>query len=36
LGKALSGFYVRQMRSPSWDELVDFVALWAEKHGKEF
>lgn len=36
LGKAVSGFYVRQMRSPSWPELLDFVALWAEKHGEEF
>ncbi len=36
LGKAVSGFYVRQMRSPSWEELVDFVALWADKCEEEF
>jgi hypothetical protein len=36
LGKAVSGFYVRQMRSPAWQELLDFVALWADKGGEEF
>lgn len=36
LGKAVSGFYVRQMRSPSWSELLDFVALWADKVGEDF
>ncbi|HAN94045.1 MAG: PfkB family carbohydrate kinase [Limnochordia bacterium] len=36
LGKAVSGFYVRQMRSPSWQELLDFVDLWAHKHGEDF
>jgi len=36
LGKAVSGFYVRQMRSPAWDELLAFVALWAQRHGTEF
>lgn len=29
LGKATSGFYVRNMRSPAWDELVAFVEQWA-------
>lgn len=36
LGKATSGFYVREMRSPSWQELQDFLALWADKVGEEF
>lgn len=36
LGKATSGFYVRNMRSPSWEELLDFVTLWAEQAGEEF
>lgn len=36
LGKATSGFYVRNMRSPSWEELLDFVTLWADQAGEEF
>lgn len=36
LGKATSGFYVRNMKSPSWDELVSFVKFWAEQAGQEF
>lgn len=30
LGMASSGFYVRQSRSGSFDELKDFLRLWAE------
>ncbi|NLJ79586.1 MAG: hypothetical protein GX335_00970 [Firmicutes bacterium] len=36
LGKALSGFYVREMRSPSWKELGDFLRLWARRVGQDF
>lgn len=36
LGKATSGFYVRNMRSPSWEELVEFVKLWADRAGEDF
>lgn len=36
LGKATSGFYVRNMRSPSWAELQEFVEIWAERAGEEF
>ncbi len=36
LGKATSGFYVRNMHSPSWEQLMGFVKLWAEHVGKDF
>ncbi len=36
LGKATSGFYVRNMHSPSRDQLVEFVKLWADRVGEEF
>lgn len=36
LGKATSGFYVRNMHSPSWDELVGFVKVWSEHIGEDF
>ncbi|HHT89775.1 MAG: PfkB family carbohydrate kinase [Bacillota bacterium] len=36
LGKATSGFYVRNMHSPSWQQLIQFVSLWANQAGKEF
>lgn len=36
LGKATSGFYVRNMYSPSWEELVEFVKLWASRAGEDF
>lgn len=36
LGKATSGFYVRNMYSPSWKELVGFVQLWSERAGEDF
>lgn len=34
LGTATSGFYVRQRRSPSLEELLSFLQVWAE-HGVE-
>ena len=36
LGKGVSGFYVRNGRSPSRDELIEFLTLWAERCGEEF
>jgi len=36
LGKANSGFYVREMRSPSFAELQNFVGRWADKGKSEF
>ena len=36
LGKATSGFYVRNMHSPSWKQLLGFVQLWADQAGAEF
>lgn len=36
LGKATSGFYVRNMHSPSWEELVGFVQLWSDHVGEDF
>lgn len=36
LGNAVSGFYVRQGRSPSWHELLDFLDIWAEHTGQDF
>lgn len=35
-GTATSGFYVRKGYSPSWQELIDFLGLWAEHFGEEF
>lgn len=36
LGKGVSGFYVRNGRSPSRQELVEFLELWADRCGEEF
>ncbi len=36
LGKATSGFYVRNMYSPSFEELKAFVNLWAQRAGEDF
>lgn len=36
LGKATSGYYVRNMNSPTWSQLVDFVRLWADRVGEDF
>lgn len=36
LGKAVSGFYVRNAHSPAWEELVGFVAFWAERGSEDF
>ncbi len=36
LGKAVSGFYVRNMYSPSWGELAAFLRLWAQRAGQDF
>ena len=36
LGKATSGFYVRNMHSPSWKELIGFVELWSRHVGEDF
>ena len=36
LGTATSGFYVRNMHSPSFDELKGFVELWSEHGEVEF
>lgn len=36
LGKATSGFYVRHMHSPSRDQLMEFIKLWADRVGEEF
>ncbi|HHV94212.1 MAG TPA: carbohydrate kinase family protein [Firmicutes bacterium] len=35
-GTGTSGFYVRNMRSPKFDELVDFLELWSQNVGREF
>jgi len=35
-GKGASGFYVRNMRSPNFNELKDFLELWAKNVGQEF
>lgn len=36
LGKATSGYYVRNMHSPSFAQLKDFVGLWSKNVGKDF
>jgi len=36
LGTATSGFYVRNMKSPSFSELKDFVELWSQYGEVEF
>lgn len=36
LGKATSGFYVRHMHSPSREQLLEFVKLWADRVGEDF
>ena len=36
LGKATSGFYVRNMHSPSFKELKEFVRLWSQRAGEDF
>ncbi|NMB01575.1 MAG: carbohydrate kinase family protein [Firmicutes bacterium] len=36
LGKATSGYYVRNMCSPSWEKLLGFVELWASRAGEDF
>ncbi|HHY09003.1 MAG TPA: carbohydrate kinase family protein [Firmicutes bacterium] len=36
LGKAVSGFYVRSAYSPSFEELKDFLKLWAAHAGEAF
>ncbi len=36
VGKATSGFYVRHMHSPSPEQLLDFIKLWADRVGEEF
>lgn len=36
LGKATSGFYVRNMHSPSWQELIEFVELWSQHVDEDF
>jgi len=35
-GTATSGFYVRNMRSPGFEDLKQFLGLWAEHAGEEF
>lgn len=35
-GTGTSGFYVRNMRSPKLEELMDFLALWADNVGEDF
>ena len=35
-GTGTSGFYVRNMRSPNLNELMDFIALWADNVGEDF
>ncbi|NLK07974.1 MAG: carbohydrate kinase family protein [Firmicutes bacterium] len=35
-GTGTSGFYVRNMRSPNLDELMDFLALWVDNVGEDF
>ncbi len=36
LGAATSGYYVRNMHSPSFRQLKNFVTLWADHSGEEF
>jgi len=36
MGKATSGFYVRHMHSPSREQLIEFISLWADRVGQEF
>lgn len=36
LGKGVAGFYVRQGRSPSWNELLQFLDAWADRVDEEF
>lgn len=36
LGKGTSGFYVRNGRSPSLEELAQFLCIWAEHVGEDF
>ncbi len=36
VGKATSGFYVRNMHSPSREQLLEFIQLWADQAGEEF
>ena len=35
-GTGTSGFYVRNMRSPRFSELMDFLELWSENVGQDF
>ena len=35
-GTGTSGFYVRNMRSPNFTELMDFLKLWSENVGQDF
>ncbi len=35
-GTGTSGFYVRNMRSPKLNELMDFLNLWSENVGQDF
>lgn len=36
MGVGTSGFYVRNMHSPSFSDLKGFLELWAENAGKDF
>ncbi|NLJ86058.1 MAG: hypothetical protein GX322_06410 [Firmicutes bacterium] len=35
-GTGTSGFYVRNMRSPNLNELMEFLGLWSENVGQDF
>ena len=36
MGTGTSGFYVRNMHSPSFTDLKNFLDLWAENAGEDF
>ncbi|HHV93636.1 MAG TPA: hypothetical protein GXX47_03740 [Firmicutes bacterium] len=36
VGAATSGYFVRTGRSPSWDQLVSFLACWERHAGEDF
>lgn len=36
MGTATSGFYVRKGHSPNWNELMEFLQVWADHVGEEF
>ena len=36
VGAATSGYYVRTGRSPSWDQLINFLACWERHVGEDF